>query len=203
MIKDKYSRQRYEKLKANNLCAHCGKPLDRQGALCTACKDKHNAYNRDIYKKLQAVGVCPRCGKNLLYGDEKSCIDCRAKSAKATAKKRTADVKKYNEQQKVWRKARYEKDKENGICTHCRKRKADPGYRTCTYCREIMRNARIKMPKRTDRYEQRLCFFCDNPVKPGYKVCEKHYQQNVKNATCEKANLARQKTKERSPQWKP
>lgn len=102
MIKDKYSRQRYEERKANNLCTRCGKPLDRQGALCTACKDKYTAYGRDIYKKLQAVGICPRCGKNLLYGDEKSCIECRAKSAKATAKMRTADVKKYNERQKAW-----------------------------------------------------------------------------------------------------
>lgn len=203
MIKDKYSKQRYEERKANNLCTRCGKPLDRQGALCTACKDKYTAYSRDIYKKLQAVGICPRCGKNLLYGDEKSCIECRAKSAKATAKMRTADVKKYNERQKAWRKARYEKDKENGICTRCRKRKADPGYSTCAFCRETMRNARVKMPERTGRYEQGLCFFCDNPVKPGYKVCEMHYQQNVKNATCEKANLARQKIKERSPQWKP
>lgn len=203
MIKDKYSRQRYEERKANNLCTRCGKPLDRQGTLCTACKDKYTAYSRDIYKKLQAVGVCPRCGKNLLYGDEKSCIDCRAKSAKATAKMRTADVKKYNERQKVWRKARYEKDKENGICTRCRKRKADPGYSTCAFCRETMRNARVKMPERTGRYEQGLCFFCDNPIKPGYKVCEMHYQKNVKNATCEKANIARQKIKERNSQWIP
>ena len=71
MIKDKYSRQRYEERKANNLCTRYGKPLDRQGTLCTACKDKYTAYSRDIYKKLQAVGICPRCGKNLLYGDEK------------------------------------------------------------------------------------------------------------------------------------
>ena len=74
---------------------------------------------------------------------------------------------------------------------------------TCTFCRETMRRARVKMPERTGRYEQGLCFFCDNPVKPGYKVCEMHYQKNVKNATCEKANLARQKIKERSPQWTP
>lgn len=88
-------------------------------------------------------------------------------------------------------------------CTRCRKRKADPGHTTCTFCRETMRRARVKMPERTGRYEQGLCFFCDNPVKPGYKVCEMHYQQNVKNATCEKANIARQKIKERSPQWTP
>lgn len=159
--------------------------------------------DESFIKKLQAVGVCPRCGKNLLYGDEKSCVECRAKSAETMSKIRSADVEKYNERQKAWRKARYEKDKENGICTRCRKRKADPGHTTCTFCRETMRRARVKMPERTGRYEQGLCFFCDNPVKPGYKVCEKHYQQNVKNATCEKANLARQKIKERSPQWTP
>lgn len=71
MIKDKYSRQRYEERKASNLCVRCGKPLDREGAVCTACKNSQTAYGRELYKKLQAVGVCPRCGKNLLYGDEK------------------------------------------------------------------------------------------------------------------------------------
>lgn len=159
MIKDKYSRQRYEERKASNLCVVCGKPLDREGVVCTACNSKRTAYGRELYKKLQAVGVCPRCGKNLLYGDEKSCIECRAKSAEAASKKRAADVKKYNERQKVWRKERYEKDKENGICTRCRKRKADPGYSTCTFCRETMRRAHVKMPERTGRYEQGLCFF--------------------------------------------
>ena len=94
MIKDKYSRQRYEERKASNLCVLCGKPLDREGVVCTACNSKRTAYGRELYKKLQAVGVCPRCGKNLLYGDEKSCVECRAKSAEAMSKIRTADVKK-------------------------------------------------------------------------------------------------------------
>lgn len=151
---------------------------------------------RQLVSALDVVRICCMVMK-------KSCIECRAKSAEAASKKRAADVKKYNERQKVWRKARYEKDKENGICTRCRKRKADPGYSTCTFCRETMRRARVKKPERTGRYEQGLCFFCDNPVKPGYKVCEMHYQKNVKNATCEKANIARQKMKERSPQWTP
>lgn len=82
MIKDEYSRQRYEERKASNLCTRCGKPLDRQGTLCTACKDKHTAYSRDIYKKLQAVGVCPRCGKNLLYGDEKAVLSAEQNQPK-------------------------------------------------------------------------------------------------------------------------
>lgn len=58
MIKDKYSRQRYEERKASNLCVRCGKPLDREGAVCTACKNRQTAYGRELYKKLQAVVVC-------------------------------------------------------------------------------------------------------------------------------------------------
>ena len=100
MIKDKYSRQRYEERKASNLCVLCGKPLDREGVVCTACNSKRTAYGRELYKKLQAVGVCPRCGKNLLYGDEKSCVECRAKSAETMSKIRATDVEKYNERQK-------------------------------------------------------------------------------------------------------
>lgn len=92
MIKDKYFRKRYEERKASNLCVLCGKPLDREGVVCTACNSKRTAYGRELYKKLQAVGICPRCGKNLLYGDEKSCVECRAKSAEAASKKRAADV---------------------------------------------------------------------------------------------------------------
>jgi predicted amidophosphoribosyltransferase len=99
MIKDKYSRQRYEERKASKLCVLCGKPLDREGVVCTACNSKRTAYGRELYKKLQAVGVCPRCGKNLLYGDEKSCVECRAKSAETMSKIRATDVEKYNEQQ--------------------------------------------------------------------------------------------------------
>lgn len=61
MIKDKYSRQRYEERKASNLCVLCGKPLDREDVVCTACNSKRTAYGRELYKKLQAVGVCPSC----------------------------------------------------------------------------------------------------------------------------------------------
>ena len=99
MIKDKYFRQRYEERKASNLCVVCGKPLDREGVVCTACNTKRTAYGRELYKKLQAVGVCPRCGKNLLYGDEKSCVECRAKSAEQVSKLRDKNREHYNEMQ--------------------------------------------------------------------------------------------------------
>ena len=44
-----------------------------------------------------------------------------------------------------------------------------------------------------DTSKEGLCFFCDNPVKSGYKVCEEHYQMNVKKANTQKAKDAREK----------
>ena len=46
-------------------------------------------------------------------------------------------------------------------------------------------------PNRKERYKQGLCYFCDNEIKPGYKLCEVHYQRNVDNARSQKAKEAR------------
>ena len=73
-------------------------------------------------------------------------------------------------------------------------RKADYGYKTCGICREKIRNyKRIKYgkPDRSERYKQGLCYFCDNPIKDGYKVCEKHYKMNVEKSHSQKAKEAR------------
>lgn len=47
--------------------------------------------------------------------------------------------------------------------------------------------------KRDNRVKNGLCFFCDSPVKEGYKVCEKHYEMNVQKARSKKAKEARNK----------
>lgn len=81
-----------------------------------------------------------------------------------------------------------------GICTRCGKREADAGYKTCGICRVKTRNyKRLKYgkPNRSERYKQGLCYFCDNPIKDGYKVCEKHYQMNVEKSNSSKAKDAR------------
>ena len=88
-----------------------------------------------------------------------------------------------------------------GICTRCKKRKADYGYKTCKTCRVKQNNTRRKRKEniranngyvpRHERYTIGLCMSCDNPIKPGYKVCEEHYQMNVKNARSEKLNKFR------------
>lgn len=195
MTRNEYLKQRYKKFRENGLCAKCGKPLDRDGSLCVSCNSKRKTYNRETYKALQEVGICPRCRKNKLYGDEKWCIECTAKESEYRMKNR--DCEHYNEIHRTWAKQQYQKDKENGICTRCHKRKADYGHSTCGICRDKNRRQKSKAyrkkPDRSERYKQGLCYFCDNPIKEGYKVCEKHYQQNCKNGRSENANIARQK----------
>lgn len=82
------------------------------------------------------------------------------------------------------------------ICPRCGKRKADYGFKTCGICREKIRNQKKRLTfsnKRDNRVKNGLCFFCDSPVKEGYKVCEKHYEMNVQKARSKKAKEARNK----------
>lgn len=172
-----------EKRKSENRCVKCGKPLDRQGCRCTECLEKANKYQRDSRKFLQDIGVCPRCGKNKLFGDEKVCPECGAYGYTVAMRSRERLGKEhYNEVHKEWSKSTYQKRKEEGICTRCGKRKADYGLTTCGICREKDNKTRLKRkphkPPRTERYKKGLCYFCDKPIKKGYKVCEEHWKMN-------------------------
>jgi hypothetical protein len=179
----------------SGLCPQCGKPMDREGFYCSQClktKAQEEKLDRHFY---QDNGICPRCRKNKLYGDEKNCPECVAKEYGHTLKHREENRQHYNDLHRVWSKKAYDERKEKGICTRCGKRKADTGYYTCGKCRCIDREhkrMRYGKPDRTDRYKQGLCYFCDNPIKKGYKVCEIHYQRNVELANSENTRKARQ-----------
>lgn len=181
-----------EKRKSQGLCIDCGGPLDRDGVRCVKCrkiKSQKEKERRDWYS---SHGICPRCCKNDIMGDETICPECTASESNNTLKNRNRE--KYNLYQKKWQKANYQLRKEKGICTRCGKRKAMDGYFTCRICRAKGREdkkIRYGKPDRSERYKNGLCYFCDNPVKPGYKVCEKHYQMNVEKSRSSNAAKAR------------
>lgn len=188
----------YHRRKDNGLCLKCGKPLDRDGTYCIECRKILSKEQNEARHFLQNIGICPRCQKNKLYGDEKVCPECNAYSYAKIMKTRETEEGRlhYNEVHAKWAKNEHKKRIEKGMCTRCGKRKSDYGYKTCGICRSKSREyKRIKYgkPDRSERYKQGLCYFCDNPIKDGYKVCEKHYQINVKNAHSDKANKAREK----------
>lgn len=183
----------YERRKENVQCVKCGKKIDRDGALCIDCLKKTNYEHRTTRRLYQKHRICPRCRKNSLIGDEKNCLECSAKHYEQFVTKREKGH--YNEIHREWSKRTHYEMIELGICTRCRKRNADNGYKTCGICRAKIRESKCKnyKPSRSERFEQGLCYFCDNPIKQGYKVCDFHYEQNVKNARSTKANESRNK----------
>lgn len=193
----KETQQRFrQRRKDNGLCLHCGKPLDRNGVDCQSCRDKINAEIRQTRKWYQDNGICPRCRTNKLYGNEKNCLDCSTTAYIVEMNNR--DKEKYNKNHAEWSKRTHQEMIAKGICTRCRKRNVDNGYKTCGICRAKDRQyKRIKYgkPDRSERHTKGLCFFCNSPIKKGYKVCDQHYELNVKNARSQKANMARQELK--------
>lgn len=192
-----YKQQFIKRRKEQGLCIKCGKPLDREGVHCIACRKIISENERENRHWYQSHGICPRCGKNDLFGDEKVCPECNAKVYKNTMNSRNKLGKEhYNQKHAEWAKKEHYKRIEQGICTRCGKRNADYGFKTCGICRTNTRNykrTKYGKPDRNERYKQGMCYFCNNPIKDGYKVCEKHYQINVKNARSKKANEARTK----------
>lgn len=187
-----YNQRLISKRKEQGLCRNCGKPLDREGTYCIECRKRitdDNTYTRHF---LQNIGICPRCQKTKLFGDEKVCPECSAYGYSIAMKSREKLGKEhYNEIHREWSKNEHHKRIELGICTRCGKREPDNGFKTCGICRARDRNRKEKKPDRKERYKLGLCYFCDNPIKDGYKVCEEHYQINVQNSKSAKAKESR------------
>lgn len=190
-----YKKRLLERRKESGLCIDCGTELDRDGVRCVKCNTKHNENNKADRKWYRENGICPRCRKNSIFGDENMCPECSAEMYEINMNSRERLGREHcNEVHKEWSKRTHHEMIERGICTRCRKRKADYGYKTCGICRKKSREyKRMKYgkPDRSERYEQGLCYFCDNPIKDRYRVCEKHYQMNVEKARSQKADKAR------------
>lgn len=187
--------------KEQGLCIDCGGKLDRDGIRCDSCNEKIKKCNREMYAWRQGHKICPKCKVNDLFGDEKVCLECNARNYAITMRSRERLGKEHvNKVHKEWAKNEHQKRIEKGVCTRCGKRKADKGFKTCGICRQKERNKYLEKRYRkndydTTRYERGICHFCDNPVKKGYKVCEKHYQLSIKNLDNPKRKEATERMK--------
>lgn len=194
-----YKHKRIQYAKDNNLCIQCRKPLkeDRLGkTLCKECSDKRCVQQKATREFCKSIGICPRCNKNRIFGDEKSCVECKAKNAEYKQKLRESNREKSREYRNKWQKERYQKLKEEGICTRCAKRQALEGKCMCSICSAKNNKRRERTTNGRDRVANGLCYWCGKPVKEGYKVCEKHYQANLIKLNHPKVIEARQVVKD-------
>lgn len=150
-----------------------------------------------------AIGICPVCNKNTLYGEEKACLECRARDAEYHARRyenpgRRKQMIQINTESK---KKRKQYRREQGLCIECGKRKPKEGIATCSICRaHINQRKRMKYQGATLRKQwvaDGKCFFCGGECETGYKVCREHHQMYIDNAQSEASVANRKRIKER------
>ena len=194
-----YQRRMIDKRVSNKQCVNCGNQLDRDGYYCSFCNDKKNRDNRETKNTYIRYHVCPECRKERLYGEEKRCVMCSARNYEITMRSRERLGREhYNEVHAKWSKNTHAKRIELGICTRCGKREANDGYKTCSICRSNIREYKRRTdtrPNRKERYLDGKCYFCDNDIIPGFKVCKEHYQDCLDRLDNSAVRDARQKIK--------
>lgn len=179
-----YNHAKYQKRKAANLCVTCRKPLtaeDAGHAHCAKCREslrENSRLNREFWKKL---GLCSRCGKNAVYGTDRMCFECRAKEANRYSE---GKIRKTYQEQREARLKRYRQRKSEGLCVLCGNPIDDKKHTFCQKCRlkrrekDRVRRGYYIREDRKERYKSGLCYRCDNPIVPGYRLCEKHLAIN-------------------------
>ena len=134
-----------------------------------------------------SIGLCPRCGKSRLFGEEKTCPECRLKATELNRKYRREHSEKVREYINKYHKSLYHQRKEAGMCVRCGKRKPLYNDLRCGICKEKMtlrrqeRRVRDGRLTRKERLEQGFCYFCGAETVSGMKVCEKHRQVCIEN----------------------
>lgn len=191
--KSEIDRERKRKRKSQGLCIECSKPMDREGVLCIACNDRRNKEGREAYRCYQENGVCPKCRTNALFGDEKTCLECRVKACESMERVRNGKGRELaNKEHSEYARAKYKERSELGICTRCGKKKPDEGYKTCRACRTKLRNyKKVEYVDRSHRFDDGLCYNCGKALKEGYRVCEECYRKNLNNLDNEKTKEQR------------
>lgn len=185
------NKEMYDKRRAEKLCLWCGKPLDREGALCKACIDKSRSRTKAYREYYLSMGICPICRKRKVSIGYKSCVICREN--KALRRMKLKDPL-YAEAESRKRKEMRIERAEKGLCTSCGKNKAERGFKTCHECRKRntkYRHMYITKYQLSDRalwVSQGRCERCGSyDLQEGTKLCKNHYKQ-----VCEALTKARE-----------
>lgn len=192
----KINEERYKRCREEHLCLWCGKPLDREGALCSECIEKSRQRTKAYKQYYISMGICPVCRKRKVTPGYKSCMVCREQKAmKRMMNKADPEQKKA---QSIKRKEIRIERIANGICVTCGKNKAEKGFKTCAECRKKVRKYRqiyISKYQLSDRalwVSQGRCERCGSyDLQEGTKLCRKCYQQSAE--ALEKARSVVQK----------
>lgn len=183
---------------AKGLCTECGKPLDREGKLCTACKNKAYENQKKRYEFYKSNGICPVCGVNDIFAHESACPECKAKRQTRSENNR----ERHRQYQNALRAERIK----NGLCAMCGKPTVDGKYR-CPECTEKLKKYERQRPKKYAKENWSAdgrCAVCGGePLVKGKRVCEKCYLRMLNSvAEREKKYASGEMERKQNQYWK-
>lgn len=175
----KRGKKAYAEYKAAGICIRCCKNRASKGHVhCDACLEDIRAETKLKREQARMLGICPRCYRNPIYEGEKSCLECKERDRKRKYKTRPDVMEKKNRRQSELAIECANK----GICRYCHKKPVTPGYKSCLECR--LKNTKKPKPgsiPSAERPSYGLCRFCCEPIIPGKRVCQKHYDIIIAN----------------------
>jgi len=175
----------------NGLCVSCHQPVSDGKRYCPDCVRRNRQRNNEQREAYIAKGICPVCRTNDLHGDEKTCVECKAKMASRNSNRSVQKIYFYNAERRKRLKA-------ENKCIICGEPIGDVRHSTCEKCREKRRqeyaqsNAHIDRAHRADRGR---CYICGSrDLADGHRLCKLCYKRTLKNT--EKMWSARRKDKD-------
>lgn len=179
----KLSKTLYYQRKEQGLCVKCGDKAREGKTTCRKCLDRDIQNNKERKEKLKLLGLCITCGHEQAEPNKVKCFECSERDRVASENRRKD--KEVRKQIAKADKDRYERNKANGICTHCGKKQKEKGL-VCISCYNKKRANQRRFDdrhgisreiSRSERVSYGLCYVCGGNAIPGRSVCETHYKQ--------------------------
>lgn len=175
----------YRERKNNGLCVQCGKVNEDGKSSCPECRAKENERKRQDRIFFAAHGLCTRCGKNSVFGEDRTCFECRAKDFVRNGR-RDRDKAKKKDREGFQR--RYRTRSEQGICVGCGRRRAAEGKKRCEICarRDVSAHMKTYWEKksaisggipRSERHQHGFCYICNGRLDRDGKVCSNCHER--------------------------
>ena len=144
--------------------------------------------NKLLYEFYKGNGICVNCGQEKAVKNRVRCLNCLEKGAESQrrirANKSTEELEIQNEKNRIYKKERYKKLKEAGLCVNCGKPQVSTSKIYCIDCAIKNQRRNNKRKCGIERYERKLygrCYVCNEPVGKCGTMCDKCYEMVCAN----------------------
>lgn len=173
-------KRKYNWRKEHHICVQCGKNQTIENrAYCFECAKKYKKYFKEEYEWLKQHHICVYCKQNIAEINHVYCYECSLKKSELNRERWKKQTEEQKDAIREYRRKRYNKIKEKGLCTRCGRSTNNNGKTLCNECLikrrryDKERNRRKGIVSQEERGNGTYCYRCCKPVETkGEKLCE-------------------------------